>query len=486
MRSSHLYRSQPRSKKSSANKKIQPLFKKQFNIEESNISHAQDKTYTETIEQNKISYNSLSENSINRPGSTDTKFKIRNIYGVKSETSANVTSPTDSTAPVEELQQLMQKLKCERLEILKDLWTYESRYLDKLSIRARLQEIRNNCLELQTRLKATRNSITAQKDVLQFLESSLKTITHNKQTKCQDRKFEFEVPVDSFKYLVHISGLLCLVSVKVDSELSEFTVHLYPPASCPTLTTQIAVNYLDTNLSKETRFIRNSIRKHILTNISLTYQNAKLSINTSGRKDFKVFYAKIRGWVGPVAPIVLNQLESEYEITLQDHRVPLKLVVYEPRFNEFFPIVTLPSFKLSQLSSFMHENLRVIRSNNQLTLEWGSTNLESTFTKTKLRPQFDQKAEEVSLFEQMNELVTVGEIMLDDMCAYIEIRKNMLLDKMRISVYFEGLQLNYKQEDHENLFRIYLSLQNLRYTRQIKTFLNSLELNSLVKRLLKL
>ena len=485
MKYSHLYRSQPRSTKGANDKKIQPLFRKQFNLEDTNSSQIHDKTFSESIEPNKASYVSLSENSTNRPGSTEAQFKIRSIHGVKSEASNNITSPTDSTIPAEELQLLLQKLKCERLEILKDLWTYESRYIDKLSMRARIKEIRNNAVDLQARLKATQDNIVKQREILQFLEASLKTVTHISHAKPSETKLQFEVPENSFKSVVHISGLVCLVSVTPDPNLSYFTIHLYPPVSCHALVTQSSALYLDTS-NKGARYMMRMIRRHVLTNISLSYSNSKLSISASGIRDFRVFYTRIKGWSAPLAPVLITQLEGEYEIAIQDPKAPLKIVIYEPRLNEFFPIENLPSCRLSKLSSFVHKNLRVLRSNNKHILEWGSHNLESIFTKTKARPKFDTDDKKPGIFEQREDLVITGEIMLDDLCAYIEIRRNLLIDKMRINVNLEGLQLNFKQEENEELFRIYLSLQNLRYTRQVRTLLSSLEMQCLVKKLLKL
>jgi hypothetical protein len=228
------------------------------------------------------------------------------------------------------------------------------------------------------------------------------------------------------------------------------------------------------------------IRRHVLTNISLSYSNSKLSISANGIRDFRVFYTRIKGWSAPLAPILITQLEGEYEIAIQDPKAPLKIVIYEPRLNEFFPIENLPSSRLSKLSSFVHKNLRVLRLNNKHILEWSSHILESTFTKTKARPKFDTDNKKPSIFEQREDLVITGEIMLDDLCAYIEIRRNLLIDKMRINVNYEGLQLSFKQEENEDLFRIYLSLQSLRYTRQVRTLLSSLEMQCLVKKLLKL
>ena len=110
------FHNDPRLNKYPQDKKIQPLFKKNFVLQEEILKkHFEESDSTKQV--------NMSEAFHLRAPSSDIKIKVRNASNPKLENLAESTK--------ENLEFLINKLKSEKLEVFKEILNYEEKYNHK-------------------------------------------------------------------------------------------------------------------------------------------------------------------------------------------------------------------------------------------------------------------------------------------------------------------------------------------------------------------
>lgn len=201
-------------------KQLQPLFKKKFVFDQS-LLQKHLKSQSEARQEGEQIL-SISETS-SKP--TDTTFNIRkNLVGFRKDGS---NAPTDNVK--EDLETMVQRLKSEKLEVLKDLWTYEDKFTHKYCLRARISEIKQLSADLLRMSESAYERISCEKELFDYLQLGLIALHDEKFTyESSDEEELDEAETDDYviMHALDISGSICISFAKVNEDSGvELTVY---------------------------------------------------------------------------------------------------------------------------------------------------------------------------------------------------------------------------------------------------------------------
>ena len=215
------FHNDPRLTRYPNDKKIQPLFKKSFGQAE--------ETLKKHIEEDSIHQADLN----NRPSNISSKIKIRNISNPK----------TGSALNRENLEYLINKLKSEKLEVFRDLFTYTDKYDHRLCTRARLSEMKSLCENLLEMSKIAAERLNIENDLFGYLQMGTLTLSQEKLL-CEDSEEEEGDNEEFYQKLVGISGVACVCLVKF-IESGNLKISIYPYLSNQAIAVDLDVNSQD-------------------------------------------------------------------------------------------------------------------------------------------------------------------------------------------------------------------------------------------------
>jgi hypothetical protein len=317
-------------------KKIQPLFKKSFPIQDELLL----KPETEDLKLSNTSNISLS-----RPTSSDVKIKSRNISTKKLENSNESTK--------DNLEFVINKLKSEKLEVFKELLTYEEKYQHKLCLRARLEEMKNLCNELQEMSRILTERLDVENDLYGFLQIGILSLTEDKFSYKDSSSDEENSETDDFvKVLYQISGIPCVCIAKL-SETGFIQLSIYPYLFSE------AVG-VDLELTADSSTLANVLYDSVLPFLSFSLDSSlKLQV-FEPTNDLFEFLIKICNLKIPQS-IKLKISNDTIEITVEECKI---------KISDSFLLKLLKSFRLLEASNYISQNLGMLFIDHEKKLAW--------------------------------------------------------------------------------------------------------------------
>ena len=318
-------------------KKIQPLFKKNFAVQE----ELPERSIEVTEAQHKVN---LSETLQVRPNSSNIKMKFRNHSNHRSE---NFNESKES------LEFLINKLKSEKLEVYKDLLTYEEKYQHKLCIRARLEEMKDICSYLLEMSAITSERLNVENDLYGFLQAGTMSLAYDEYVREASSDEEENLDSEEFlQHLIEISGVACICQSKL-TETNSVSLAVYPyfyhQAVGADLMLKSRTDSLDFDLTKYIfPFLSFSLEDSLrLSNSERTIGNYKLICKLSNIKEPQ--------------EILIKMVETGVSIELRDSL----LIV-----NDFYLQELINLNKLLEANAYLSKNLGLITVDEEEKLIW--------------------------------------------------------------------------------------------------------------------
>jgi len=435
MQKTHLLSVHNNPRKNSDEKQIQPLFKKRFASGDQETSAV-----------------------VQRPPTGN--LKIRSVRGSRSKNSSSATQ--------EELEFQVSRLKSEKLQVYKELWTYEERFFNKLCLKARIEDILTSCLVLLEEEEEAEHELYKEKEILKILDDGLKELTtENFETTLCPKDYMS----GSFCTLVQICGELCIASV-----VSENKIQVYPEMLNEPLT--LTFKTLATDSEKD-------LTQNLFPFLHFKLENEVVKLKFSTEKQsHRTLFCKPKGCPNSfmALEISLNPLKikanlkgTQLRISLNDH----KLQAY------------LEKSWLVHAANYIEKQLCILQyPEEEPCFVWNpeSFDIEKYLyvQKTKRRGSMLTKGVfEKSDFEDSSKLLGKSTIHFGEESCECSLYYNLLLGKYRVFLTYENLDYYFLEENYPQLFKHLYELQDLEFS-QASVMFKSLELEFVVKSLLLL
>ena len=184
----------------------------------------------------------------------------------------------------EEIYMILQKLKAEKLEVMRDLYTYEERYEKKLSMRARLKEISRLCHELQSMAESAQTQIHTEQQLFEKLLLGLQTFALNRLQR-QSRKMKGYEDLESVKSEARwsfqtsklVSGLRCLILGEMEGEGRDLSLTVQLEETSSSFRMTLPADSLPKKLNQSNFLLK--VDKPILSRLYFHSTNSTLRLN---------------------------------------------------------------------------------------------------------------------------------------------------------------------------------------------------------------
>ena len=184
----------------------------------------------------------------------------------------------------EEIYLILQKLKAEKLEVMRDLYTYEERYEKKLSMRARLKEISRLCKELEQMAESAQGQIQTEQQLFEKLLLGLQTFSLNRLQR-EGRKAKGYADLEpirsqakwSFQISKLVSGLRCLVVGEMEGVGTELRLSVHLEETAAVFRLSIVPAVLPKKISEGV--LLGMVEKSVLSKLYFHASNSTLRLN---------------------------------------------------------------------------------------------------------------------------------------------------------------------------------------------------------------
>lgn len=440
------FHNDPRLSKYPNDKKIQPLFKKSFGqTEEALKKHLE--------EPESINTSSLSNN---RSGNSISKIRLRTVS----------VSKNPNSISRDNLEYLINKLKSEKLEVFRDLLSYTEQYDHKLSLRARLSEMKELCHGLLEMSKRAAERLNIENDLFGYLQIGTLTLAREKFV-CEESDEEMEESQDYYQRLVGISGVSCICLVKL-LENQNINISIYP-----FLTSQaIAV---DLDISCETEDLDELLNQNVFPFLSFTSFS-----NGLGLKHLEIPF----GTFEFIVMLKYNKVPVEVQLTIKENKVVLNCFDEELILIDLVLLDLLYHDKILQASNYVSENLLYFEVEGEKNLIWKAKNWE-------IEKFLNKKNEEKSRFKVVPRVLGKFDEFFS-LCfegfykdIQVAVWKNLVSRKLKIVLRAGEELLEVKEDSFQEEFFILLSFQDFNLKKCQITFLQSLEFEVFLNRFIE-
>ncbi|CAG9318120.1 unnamed protein product [Blepharisma stoltei] len=469
-------------------KQLQPLFKKKFVFDKSLLQKHLKTNLQESKQEEPIQ--SISDTS-SKP--TETVFNIRkNLTAYRKDGS---DAPTDGQK--EDLETVVNRLKSEKLEVLKDLWTYEDKFDHKYCMRARISEIKQLSTELLKMSESAYERITLEKELFDYLQLGLITLNNEKfepdesedENNIEDEEEQENILMDT----LDISGSVCIALVKLNEDFSiEITV--YPKDFRNAVFLQINSGFKMQSLKIGKKFLLKELRRNLYPKLSLLYREDELSLefNPNPNNYIKLLF-KPKCWRRHRVFLKLSLNGQNIKIETDDPNFydSLSINVDDEGLKHLFL-----SKNLYMISSYLHENLTVLRSQEDskpyLAFKPKPWDIEKFLYHFSHNEDCESPREiklpdsDKTQFAMFDSLVHKGTVNIEGTVLDIDLEYNMILEKYRIKIVNDKRAFMILEENNLEEFFILKSLQDLDLSYHMKTLFSSLEFQVVITRLLYL
>lgn len=433
----------PKLNKFPQDKKIQPLFKKSFVLQEEALKkHLEDSEL--------LKHTNLSETMHIRPPSSDAKIKVRNVSNPKIESNNEMSRDA--------LEFLINKLRSEKLEVYKELLTYEEKYQHKLCLRARLEEIKSLCHDLLDMSRIASERLNIENDLYGYLQMGTLGLTQEKFCLETSSDEEEDNQDELYESLVQISGVACVCLAK-KTDLTGLNFSIYPYLFAQ----PIGVS-LEMQVTKDT--IEDVLETSVLPYLSFVYNDElKLQFNESEEGSVK-FFTKIKNIKNPIE-VLIRVDENGIELEANS----LKIVIQDPYLFE-----VLQNGKLLEANTFISNNLAILEIDQEKSLVWQARNWE--IKKHSVR----QIEHSNSLKDFEDSQCRFEEFFMPCIDCYLpvyeiqlQVWKNAVSGKIKFIITKRGKTIVIREENYPDEFAFLETLQDIDLASSQATLISSLE-----------
>jgi hypothetical protein len=473
--------------------RLQPLFKKRFNTAE--IPAPVELPRTE--ESLPALHPNPTETTLQTPSQA---LRNRPVSGIKSETTDITRRPGE--LGVAELKAKLQRLKSERLELLKDLWTYEERYDKKLSMRARLLEMRGFCNYLDDMTTSSLAHIQDEQNLYDKMLVGVQSLL----LKAKDKVEEAAAPQAEdaeehseliFQVATNVSGLHCLAFVKFTESFEGFQVTLHLDTACEVYSFEQAAFRLPSQGAKRGRdLMKNALKTQILPKLCLTASQDKLALTLKEPSKYQLmllvqmtgspyFYTQVQ--------VTESSDQQDWVVTVSDPSVtpsPISLQVNKSSFGPYCELKGIANSQQAYLAETIRTRVSLIREEVvSLGLDMEQWRLDAPLEVTEKSPslEFLKTMESPELtndrYGDFEKLVTKGTVTVLNLQAEVEVSFNTVLELCRLTVTVDSFCRVIRAEDYPDVFELleFLQFESLELSSQ--TLLQSLELRYVLSKL---
>ena len=320
MQKSHLssFHNDPRLTRYPNDKKIQPLFKKSFGQAEETLKKQMEEDVSV-----------LQPDLHSRPSNTSNKIKFRNISNPKSSSALNK----------ENLEYLINKLKSEKLEVFRDLFTYTEKYDHRLCTRARLSQMKSLCQDLLEMSRIATERLNIENELFGYLQMGCLTLAQDKflsedsqEEPCDNEEF--------YQKLVGISGVACICLVKqIDN--GNINISIYPYLSNQAIAVDLDVNCQDNELEE------------LLTRSIFPFLTFTSFTNGIGLKHVEGTFGTYKFYLC----LKFVDSTSEVDICINEENIEIRCHQQTLIIQDFYLVDLLLKDNLLQASFYISENL---------------------------------------------------------------------------------------------------------------------------------
>lgn len=474
------------------NARLQPLFKKRFNVAElppAELPRTQDSLPS--------LHPNLTEATLQ---GTSQASRVRPVSGVKSETTDITRHPVEHG--VSELKVKLQRLKSERLELLKDLWTYEERYDKKLSMRARLLEMQGFCNSLEEMTASSLEHINDEQNLFDKMMVGIQTLmlSGKKADRAPTPQPEEENEDADTHYQVAtvVSGLHCLAVIKYDSNFEKFTVILHLDTACEVYNFSLTSPRLSNHEMKlGGYFLKKALKTQILPKMVLLAEQDKLSIafKEEPSQSELTLLAQLPGSQYFYTQLQVTESSDfqDWVLTVQDPTItpnPVSLQISKATFGPNCRLKDMSNSQQAQLAEEIRTRVSLIREETvSLGLDMDQWRLEAPVEQFSKAPSLDfmKTVESPELlndrYGEFEKLIAKGSVTVLNTQADIELSLNTVLDLCRLTVTVDSFRKVIRAEEYPEVFDLLHLLQFEGLETSPQTLMKSLELRYVLSKL---
>mmetsp|Transcript_17298 Transcript_17298/g.31133 ORF Transcript_17298/g.31133 Transcript_17298/m.31133 type:complete len:517 (+) Transcript_17298:7658-9208(+) len=472
--------------------RLKPLFKKRFNVSE--LPTPAELPRTE--ESLPTLHPNLTEATLH---ATSQASRIRPVSGIKSETTDITRHPGE--LGLAELKVKLQRLKSERLELLKDLWTYEEKYDKKLSMRARLLEMRGFCNYLEEMTASSLEHIQDEQNLydkmLVGIQSLMLRSNKEEVAAVPQAEEEDEEEESTFQVAAIVSGLHCLAFIKFDKSIENFTLILHLDTACEVYSYDLANFRLPSQEYKlGGQFLRKALKHSLLPKFELQADQDKLSIvfNDAPKNDLTIL-AQLAGsqYFYTQLQVSESQDKQDWILLIQDSTIsptPVTMQVPKANFGPNCQLKSMASSEQAQLAEEIKNRVSLIREDTvSLGLDMEQWRLDAPTDGAPQTPtlEFMKTVESPELqrdrYGEFEKLIAKGTANVLNTQAEVEISFNTVLELCRLTVTVDSYRKVIRAEEFPEVFDLLHLLQFESLDSYPQTLLKSLELRYVLTKL---
>lgn len=427
-------------------KKIQPLFKKNF--------AGQAECLNKHLEDFDSHKKNLSETMHVRPTSSEVKIKTRNISNHRSE------NTSDSK---ENLEFLISKLRSEKLEVYSDLLTYEEKYQHKLCLRARIEEIKELCNELSEMSAIATDRLNVENDLFGYLQTGTLSMNFDQFCNVSSDEEEEEQEEKFLQNLIEISGIACICLSKL-SENGTVSLSIYPYHFNQAVGADL--------ITKATLFsLELDLYAYIFPYLSLSVEDCLKLKNT------EINYGEFKFLIR-----LVNAKEPlETKISLKNNEIFIQRKNISIAITDFLLQDLLISNKKLEASAYIAKNLAMLVVDGVNTLAWQAKPWElEKYSVCEANSLVKLRCLELQSerFENFYTLLYCSFVKIYDL--NVEFWKNSVSGCHKFILKKSDLSCVVLEETYKAEFGFLMGLQGFNFETQQKTIFNSLEFETFI------
>lgn len=339
----------------------------------------------------------------------------------------------------------------EKLEIIRDLITYTSKYENAYSTRARLNKILSLGKDLENLIKSSTEQISIEIKFQKKLINNLEDVKNITTTEKVDKDKLPDDDEDTVKICVNVSGVYCISFITYDRSMRHFDIDLYGENDA---------NYFSYHLNsliKDTiENLPSRLTECILNNMYFcTYQDRMVLRFRSGPINEEYIVVSIKGHTEEVC-VCLKELPSTFELCLKSKSLAINKS--DLKIKSIDELKT--SGKRHMVRSIIEEKLCFIHGELHWELsEWEvSKKLKKKNTANEIKARISGQKDFLDDYEVV---VTSGTVVVMNTKLKIDLIFNTILQKTRILVNYNNQSVKIVEEDFANEFKLLKRLQKV-------------------------
>lgn len=406
-------------------------------------------------------------------------FTIRNQFSSK----LDKQKQSEDSKRKAELVYEISVAKSDKLEIVRDLSTYEYELSCKINIPEKLEIMAQSLASIPSSFDNVYSFASETDKISNLIKDGLNHLHgFRKQSFSSNLSSEYYKIREHntlrrmqllYKSIKKVSGVRVLISIKGDVFFENFLVSLATTDNEIVVNVPIKLDILAVDTLNQSVEMTSAIEQKILPHLYLVYKNRKLQVkfdeNFPNEKISVIFYMKNWGKTSAL----LSQIDESIMLYITDPE-------YEKKINRSQVLnfdQVLSTVPLKSLSDKLSRHLKYIISDDKYDIEWIESSSEVFNRKEQTSKLMNEEYIKESLGTQAFTRVWEQELRINNSMCFIQCFSYHSLRKILIGV--GGKSLEIKPESQT--YRFIVGLQSIDIAKNPVTLCNSLELKKLIK-----